>query len=290
MTDEFRALDGLTEKYPPLLKGRKPFWRPKTPAIFEKVRIPSWTWTANDIPPVGTRVVTLDVNGAFLAPLSGTVLAHGVLEHTGRISGTPLLPGYYKIRFHPWQFGDGLPSPLGMAPAGETVWVTHYTFELLSQLTRDGLWPECDVLDSWTCEDKCRPSAWADWIRTERAAALLNKDRARYEAVKKGYSQAVQMMLTQPKQESRVISDVHRPDWHHAIRSAHFANTWRKARKALDAGCGPLVMGEVDEITVTEADFRKLFSGTPPVLKLDSTGLILGAMKSKATAVVGEAE
>ncbi len=286
---EFRALDALTDTHPPLLRKRQPYWRPKTPTIAKECRIPSWTWEREGMGAISERII-LDVNGAFMAPLSGTELAHGQLEQTGAdVSTYKPAPGYYRIEAHGWS-DPRIVNPLGLTPIPPTprhriplVWVAAPTVDLLHAISDAGFWPGVTVHDSWTSPDRCRASAWATHVREERALALLAGDTDRQEAVKLGYSQAIQMMLG-PKEGDPVKGSVIRPDWNHAIRAQHMANMWRKAWGCVLAGIPILGMQKRDEITLAEADFADWleFAMQPksPV-KWDDSGMQLGAFKIK---------
>lgn len=292
MPSEFRALDFLFDSYPPLLRGRSPFWHPDPPAIYRQCRVPAWNWDRPGMDAVTERTV-LDANGAFLAPLSGTELAHSSLVHTGAdVSPYKPLPGYYRITAHP--FSDPrLFSPLGLAPIPPTprhrvplVWVAAPTVDLLHKISEAGQWPGVEIHDSWTGKngDRCRLKDWAALIRDQRADALHASDAERYEAVKQGYSVAVQMMLG-PTEGNASKSKILRPDWYHAIRAQHAANMWRKAWSLVsEEGIPVLGMGNVDEIEIATADlpaFLEYADRPKAKVRFDPTGLQLGAFKVK---------
>lgn len=291
MSDDIRALDALIHTHTPLLRKRQPYWAPKPPTCHGDIRIPAWTWERDGLGDIPDRV-TLDANGAFLAPLSGTEFAHGALERTGEDPGDPFkpAPGYYRIPAYRWA-DPRIVSPLGLQPLpppkrpGQIplVWVAAPTLKLLAELTEQGSWPGVEVVDSWTCPDRVRFATWAAWVRDERAAALLADDRERYDAVKLAYAQAIQMLLgTEDASEAK--SKVRRPDWYHTVRAQHSANQWRKAWACTMAGVPVLAMGNVDELTFAASDFVHLLNlaaQEKPPIRIDQSGLKLGAFKIK---------
>jgi hypothetical protein len=224
---DFRALDAMIRDYPPMLRCRTPYWRPEAPTVARECRIPAWNWERSGMEDVTDRVI-LDANGAFMAPLSGTELAHRELVRTGTEAGTyKPSPGYYRIEAHTWE-DRRLCSPLGTAPIPPTarrrtplVWVAAPTIDLLHKLSLTGHWPEITVHDSWTGrdDDRCRLKDWAAYISQERADALHRGDRIRYQAIKDGYSIAIQMMLG-PAEGKAAKAEIRRPDWYHAIRAS----------------------------------------------------------------------
>lgn len=291
-----RALDALLTDYKPTWCGIGPRWYTNPPACDKEIRIPAWNWehpTLTEMP--DDQVVTLDVNGAYLAPLSGVKLSLSGLEHTGPVSGVPnvYVPGYYLVDVHRWQ-DTRIPSPLGSGKLGRRAWVTAPTLELLFQLDLAGDWPEVVVHDSWTAktERNGRPGvvkleAWAAWLKQLRADALASGDRDRYDDVKNAYGVAINMLLGNGEGADRK-SRVRRPDWNRTIRAAHAANTWRKAWRSVVIWERTLLrMGGVDELAYSLQDFEYLVElqetdakGAP--LKFDLTGHQLGAFKIKA--------
>lgn len=294
----YRALDLLIDQTPPLLKGRRPFWRPSPAPVWKDVREPSWSWSLDLVPHVDQSspgacrwglagghghllaeddtVITLDATAAYVTAASSVDVAHGALEHTGRRDFDPKRPGYWLIDAHPWQ-GSWMWSPLGTAKHPERVWVTTPTVQLLAHLTEVGYWPEVHVRDSWTSGARCRLRGWAERIMADRCAAIGDDDR--YVEVKTGYSQAVTLMAMDKK------SLCFRPDWAQHIRAQHAANMWRRASQAFMYG-PILASGTVDEVTTTQAamermeDLRAQGHRTP--LPLDQTGRKLGTFTVKA--------
>lgn len=285
-----RALDMLTDDYPPLLRGRPPYWRPPVPTTPAKAcLVPSWRWTHPDATDADAGdLVDLDVNGAWLSPVSGTELAHGPLQHTGERPFDHRLPGYWLIdRWDCWT-DDRIVSPLGNQGRrhNTATWVTTPTLALLGELQLTHHWPwDVEVLDSWTSPDRCRLATWGQAMGQMRAEALADRDQdpAYYEAVKLGYTQAIQMMLG-PKDGEPRKSKVIRPDWYHTLRASFAARTWRKAWNMLNAGVTIARMAAVDEVSIWAEDLD-LFEYTVQAPKagfaLDNTGAALGAFKVK---------
>lgn len=290
MTEEltYRALDMLEGHYAPKAgRGRDrrgPYWRPR-PAPISSVHTPAWDWESVSRTDGARGLVTLDVNAAFLAAASSVKVAHGQLEHTGPGMGQ-LLPGYYKIRAHSWPPGS-IVSPLGSAPTKPEIWVAHPTLKLLQDREEEGCWPETMVLDSWTCPVGVGLQSWTTEVRDDRARALdtmtltdpqsadYEQAKIKYEAIKLGYSQAIQLMLKGEKCRA------HRPDWVHAIWAQHAANTWRKAWNCEQAGCGPARMANVDELTFDYDDYMAIMAYEKPPIRVDQTGVTLGSLKIK---------
>lgn len=282
---KYRALHMLTDEFPPTIKGRPPYWRPKAAPCSDDVRLPRWGW---ELPTIGDTVrpddtVTLDVNGAYLAACSSAPFAHGALARG--FSMDLSLPGLYLVDVHVWQ-EQQLCSPLGEQPfTSDRVWVAQPTVKLLDQLSIGGYWPEVVVHDAWTA-DACRLRRWTDAVRADRTAALLARSDGvegaaeKYEAIKDGYSIAVQLMRG-PAEGAKVKSPVRRPDWYQTVHAQHAASTWRKAWASVLAGHGPVAMGSVDEITWTVEDLAELQMRNTPVFRLDHTGVQIGALKVK---------
>lgn len=302
----YRALSMLENEYAPTLNRRSPFWRPKPATPWRDIHTPLWNWIHPAYVGQPLSLTHLDVNGAYLAAASSGGFAHGALEHTGPLSlDGRILPGYYLIEVHAWQYPD-IVSPLGSSELSGRIWVTAPTIELLAQLVRSGFWPDLTILDSWTCPQVCRFRDWVTAINVDRARAISVREAAKavgsaeeikaaeahYEAIKTGYAMAVQLMLG-PAEGGEIKSAVKRPDWYHTIHAQHAASTWRKVWRTLQAGYAPVMMGAVDEVTYLTCDAQAMadpgrFGG--PLLKVDETGVQLGAFKIKATQEVGDSE
>lgn len=292
----YRALDLLHKKHPPVWRGRAPYWRPPVDfmqkAAQDSVLMPAWSWIAPDVEPVGT-LITLDANAAYLSAASSVLVAHSQLVNVQTPPSGGMYPGYYLINNHSWP-DPQIPSPLGTAaPAYERIWVSHPTLSLLTQLEASGHWPQVRVYDAWIAKD-CRAVRFRNWtnaVREDRNRVLdaLEKDRGdqdaadRYEAIKTGYSVALQIMLsgviTMGDEEKK--APIHRPDWYHAVLAQHAATLWRKTWYALMAGFPPAGMGGVDEVVYREKDFFRLAKSPKAPLIIDETGKILGSFKTK---------
>jgi hypothetical protein len=282
-----RALDALIQDYPPKLRGRQPYWHPTPPAMVKGARVPRWElWKRDgydDIP--ADDLLHLDVNGAWMAPVSGTELAHGELEHTGPKSFDKL-PGYWLIDVHHWS-DPTIVSPLGTRQHKSTEWFTTPTITQLLELQELGEWPDFKIYDSWTCPDRCRLSGWAAWVRELRAEAQQDRedDPDYYDAVKLGFTQAITMFLP-PAEGNTVKSKVLRPDWFHTLNAAQAANTWRKARWMSQRGIPIAAMHSVDEVTIWAEDYyalEDLIARDPKAkMKLDQSGVQLGHFKIKS--------
>jgi hypothetical protein len=286
---ELRLLDALTEDYPPVLRGRKPRWQPdkaNSPALWRDVRVPAWNWTREGYEELDpAELLHLDVNAAWMAPASGTELAHGPLEHTGP-KPFDKLPGYWLIDTHRWP-DSTIVSPLGnLAERRSTAWLPMQTVAHLVELQELGEWPDFRIHDSWTSPDRCRLVDWAKFVKEMREEALdqREEDPGYYEAVKLGYTKAIQMFLP-PMPGKKIVSQVRRADWFHALNAAQAANTWRKARWISKHHIPLAAMSSVDEVTIWREDYDRLAelirNHSKPRVRLDNTGYQLGAFKIK---------
>lgn len=288
----YRALSMLTDHYHPTVKGRAPYWRPKAAPCAGDVRLPAWNWTRDDVDP-DAELITLDINAAYLAACSSATFAHGALTKTEGYTSDFSDPGYYLVDVHPWQLADQMPSPLGDQPYDDDrVWVAQPTADLLYRLSEAGYWPELRAHEAWTAQTSCRLRKWTDPIRNDRTAALRARAAARlagdadayadadadYQAIKLGYSTAVQMMKG-PAEGAKTKSPVYRPDWYATVHAQHAASLWRKAWITVPTGHGPAGIGGVDTITWTDYDLRELQMRSAPLVKIDPTGESLGTLK-----------
>lgn len=299
----YRALSRLENECAPTLNRRAPFWRPTPAKPWREIHTPAWSWTHPAYEGQDLVLTDLDVNGAFLAAASSANFAHGALEHTGPLSlDRRILPGYYLIEAHPWQ-DTNIVSPLGSGNITGRIWVTGPTIELLRQLVESGHWPDLTIFDSWTCAKMCRFRDWTGAVGHDRAEAISRLEAAKafgteddqeaaqaaYDAIKTGYSMAVQMMLG-PTENSGPKSAVKRPDWYHTIHGQYAASIWRSVWKVRQAGFIPVMMGSVDTVTYMSCDvetFNHPNRPGGPLLKMDETGVQLGAFKTKAVYPAG---
>jgi len=294
-TAQYRALDMLHRGYAPRLGGRAPFWRPPSPDVAAQVWTPSWSWRRPVTSDDGAWLTVLDANGAYLSAAASVMVGHGALRHTGPIVFDPKRPGYWLIEAHPWPAWDQIMSPLGGTPRrrkAATVWVTTETVQLLAQLVETGIWPDVDIIDSWTADHGVRLRAWAAAVRRDRedardlGCAVRDPDgeccapHARESAIKEGYATAV-VMFGLPER-----SAIHRPDWMHAIRAQSAASVWRYGWRCVQGGFALVGSGHVDELVLTRSAVVRLWqmarAGRPTPLRLDTTGRQLGCFKVKA--------
>lgn len=283
----YRAADMLTGSHAPKIKGREPYWRPVAPPICDQVRLPRWAWERHDL--AGHHpddLISMDVNAAFLAACSSAQFAHGALS-ADHWDGTLNKPGLYLVDVHPWQEAE-IVSPLGDQPlTDDRAWVARPTAVLLDWLSLNGYWPQVTVHQAYTSKEACRLSRWTTKIRDDRAAVLARRlagdpaAEADYQAIKDGYSIAVEMMKG-PAEGQPAKGSMRRPDWYLTVHAQHASSTWRKAWNTILAGHGPVAMGHVDEITWTMDDLRELQMRSEPVVRIDPTGVQIGALQVKS--------
>lgn len=289
----FPALRLLEQSTPPARYGRAPLWRLPAEQEAPGIYIPVWNWTSAHDFAESVTVRTLDTNGAYLAAISSATIAHSHLTRRGPLTGLEepgeVMPGYYRIRTPHWAFDGTIVSPLGNSArvtAEPQLWIAAPTLVLLLELVRDGYLGGIVITDSLIAQMSTTFREWAQRLRQVRTHVLDDLDGAvteegaalaseRYEALKTGYSSALSMMLTGTKCATR------RPDWTHTVHAQHAASQWRRAwRYSFGA---PLVsMGNTDEIVILDDDFQDALHATKPAFRYDSTGRILGALKTKS--------
>ena len=123
---------------------------------------------------------------------------------------------------------------------------------------------------------------FADILGDARAQAIETGDAVTLEYVKAMYSKFVSTAG-----DSGANHDLKRPDWVHIIRSQAFANLWRKALRAHEAGLTIHKATGTDELHVV-GDWRNaaiLRNGKPARLFTEGRGL--SEMKCKPTYTVG---
>ncbi|GHJ39485.1 acyltransferase [Streptomyces sp. TS71-3] len=223
---------------------------------------------------VHLEVTALDANAAYLAALK-THLPIGKLVHsTGDAAAhDPKRSGIHRITPPAWTAED-LPSPLGARKEPGDLWVTEPTLRLLLHCARLDT-PLCDapiIHESWTSGssegllEKMRRA-----LVEVRKEAIANDDEVTTEYVKFMYSKFVSTIG-----ESSANRAIRRPDWMHIIRSQAFANLWRKAHKAHEAGLTVVEMSGTDELHVA-GDWRQVFEA----------GRDLAQVKPKNTYILG---
>jgi hypothetical protein len=288
----FRALDRLRHDNPPTrgnkTRPQQPLWFSRLPAtVPAATTVPTWGWHAPGLTGFH-EVVTLDVNGGWFGPLSGTDLAFDDLTHTGP-KDYDRLPGFWCLDTstvdwpHP-----GIVNPLGMGPARPHMWLAGPTMDLLAELHRGGPWPALTILDSWTSDKKVRPVDWAAMLRQHRAAALTQwrttkapADRVAYAGIKESLGIAITMM-----ENSSKSAPLRRPDWGYTMRAAAFATIWRKAWYCHRLGLAPVAMQSKDELAFLTEDLDELLAHPKCPIALDDTGIQLGTFKVKTTGKV----
>jgi hypothetical protein len=217
-------------------------------------------------------VTALDMNAAYLAALK-THLPIGKLVHTSGDDAAhdPKRAGIHRVTPAPWTAED-LPSPLGARKEPGDLWVTEPTLRLLLHCARLGLTAAPSIHESWTSGasegllEKMRRA-----LVEVRKEAIANDDEVTLEYMKSMYSKFVSTIG-----ESSANREIRRPDWMHIIRSQAFANLWRKAHKAHEAGLTVVEMSGTDELHLA-GDWQQVFA----------EGRDLAQVKPKHTYVLG---
>jgi hypothetical protein len=300
---KYRFLDALMSSHlPSRPRGTRfpePLWAADMPDL--TAHFPAYTWEREGFEHVTDRVL-IDHNGSFMAPLSGTWFAHGGLVRTGAHADTRSpAPGYHLIDVHRWS-DPRMPSPLGgitgdvvkgartveRARGGVSVvrraWVAAPTVELLHTLAEAGHWPDVTVYDSWTPQDgfKTRFEAWAKLLKKAREDAIATGDPAAKAAAKDGpggYVRVFQMFIRNADDPKSIVN---RPDWNHTIRAQHAANLWRKLWQLVnETGIPVLRIRRTDEVFLSREGYEQLLDTPDAPVKLDLTGIKLGAFKLK---------
>lgn len=293
----YPALGIMEKKAQPLRYGHEPYWRAPICPASKHVLIPAWNWRSIHQPAPGQKMLTLDVNGAYMAATGSVIIAHGPLKHTGEWDYLPepqqVATGYYKITVPYWAFSGTIVSPLGDSARVKesSVWVAHPTLILLLEILEEGGLGDFGITDSWTCATQTNWRAWQARLKAVRIQVLAEREAhhngaaptgcdcypcAKYAAFKEGYSAAFSMMLTGEK------CTTSRPDWAHAVFAEHAASSWRKAWRFTGTGRPLLSMGATDEITIIAEDLDQALNRPKPPFRYDPTGRNLGAFKPKA--------
>lgn len=294
----FPALRIMERNTPPTKFGRRPYWRPEILPVSEHVYTPTWNWQSPHDFEEGSEVTVLDVAAAYLAAIGSVKVAHSHLIQRGPLAHLPaardVVPGYYKISVPYWAFDGTIVHPLGNSSRVQTesaLWIAAPTLQLLCELEEAGHIGGFAVLDSYTSDVVTDFRAWAERLRSLRTEYLERIEnaqledtraeyKARYDALKQGYSVAVSMMLKGEHCLTR------RPDWAHHIYAQHAASTWRKAWRY--SFMHSLVsMGAVDEISVLSEDLPDVLHAAKPPFRLDPLGRMVGAFRAKSRTVIG---
>lgn len=270
---------------------RYPYWRAPLPPIVDAAYVVGgWAWDR----PYDGETVPLDRSGAWGAAAASVDVVHGTFTHTGATDYDGA-PGYYQTLVHPWH-EKGMPSPLGNAAHGSTVWLPHPTVALLADLDREGRWPGLAITDSWTGEP-CRLRDWATgYVGELRAHAIgaYGRDSEQYAAIKRAFGQATSLLRGSLREDEHGndrrtwACKAARPDWRHAIEAQAAVVLWRRAdaaRKALPPELAPVGLRNTDELVLPAAalDRPELRDGDRPILEIDPAGISYGSFKVKAS-------
>lgn len=252
--------------------------------------LPSWKWT-NPYTHPDASLLTIDVNGAWLAAATCVTVAWGPLVHAGAQTGYRRLPGYYYTEIPEGSWADlRIPHPLGTSRHdGTMVWLPEPVMSLLQDLAHRGDWPEIRIYDAWLPDGDIavRMTRWANEIQRRRLLLIEGGDATRHELadLKVAYAQAVQIMDGSPGKDGKPRCYLRRPDWQHAIKAMHAVNTWRKLYACAQNGHAPAAVREVDAVDFTLEDLIAIQQMTTGdrrgPLRIDQTGRALGAFKIK---------
>ncbi|WP_051856975.1 DnaB-like helicase C-terminal domain-containing protein [Streptomyces sp. NRRL S-1868] len=216
---------------------------------------PRWTAPPQILDPLADRataVTALDINGAYLSALKAHLPIGQLEHHLGPDEGgpphDPKRSGVHLVTPPAWTHPD-LPNPIGDREEPGPLWITESTLRLLQRLSapKTGLCERPLIHESWTS------GSTEQLLETLRRALVQVRTRAltsgsaegevAYEYVKAMYSKFVSTMG-----ESNYNRDLYRQDWMHIIRSQAFANLWRKAWAAHEAGLTVVRMMGTDEL------------------------------------------
>ncbi|MGK4910010.1 hypothetical protein, partial [Streptomyces albus] len=223
---------------------------------------PRWTAPPQILDSVADRataVTVLDINGAYLSALKAHLPIGQLEHHLGPDNGGPphdaKRSGVHLVTPPAWEHPH-LPNPIGDREEPGPIWITESTLRLLLRLSdpKTGMCERPLIHESWTS------GSTEQLLETLRRALVQVRTRAlatgsaegevAYEYVKAMYSKLVSTMG-----ESNYNRDLYRQDWMHIIRSQAFANLWRKAWAARQAGLTLVQMSGTDELHVA-GDWR----------------------------------
>ncbi|WP_225842647.1 DnaB-like helicase C-terminal domain-containing protein [Streptomyces albus] len=214
---------------------------------------PRWTAPPQILDRIGDETVTaLDINGAYLSALKAHLPIGQLEHHLGPDAGGPAhdtkRSGVHLVTPPAWEHPD-LPNPIGDREEPGPLWITESTLRLLLRLSgpNAGLCERPLIHESWTSgstEQLLETLRRAlVQVRSSALAARTAEGEVAYEYVKAMYSKLVSTMG-----ESNYNRDLCRQDWMHIIRSQAFANLWRKAWAARQAGLTVVRMMGTDEL------------------------------------------
>ncbi|WP_369199391.1 DnaB-like helicase C-terminal domain-containing protein [Streptomyces sp. PU-14G] len=216
---------------------------------------PRWTAPPQVLDALADQTATvtaLDINGAYLSALKAHLPIGQLEHHLGPDNGGPphdtKRSGVHLVTPPVWDHPH-LPNPLGDREEPGQIWITESTLRLLLRLAspKVGLCERPLIHESWTSgstEQLLETLRRAlVQVRTRALAADSAESEAGYEYVKAMYSKLVSTMG-----ESNYNRDLYRQDWMHLIRSQAFANLWRKAWAADQAGLAVVRVMGTDEL------------------------------------------
>lgn len=220
---------------------------------------PKWAVAPEALSAGEYEVTALDMNAAYLSAFKAH-LPIGALEHhlgpdEGGSAHDTRRSGVHLITPPVWRHPD-LPNPLGAREEPGRLWVAEPTLRLLQSLAgpKHTLCEAPLIHESWTSGSS---EGLLEKLRTAltqaRVSALESGDVVTEEYVKAMYSKFVSTMG-----ESSYNRELNRPDWMHIIRAQAFANLWRKALKARQAGLHVIRALGTDELHVA-GEWREIF-------------------------------
>ncbi|MEU5838586.1 DnaB-like helicase C-terminal domain-containing protein [Streptomyces diacarni] len=216
---------------------------------------PRWTAPPEVLDALADQAATvtaLDINGAYLSALKAHLPIGQLEHHLGPDNGGPphdtKRSGIHLITPPAWDH-PGLPNPIGDREEPGPLWITESTLRLLLRLSdpKTGMCERPLIHESWTSgstEQLLETLRRAlVQVRTRALTSGSTEGEAAYEYVKAMYSKLVSTMG-----ESNYNRDLYRQDWMHLIRSQAFANLWRKAWAADQAGLTVVRVMGTDEL------------------------------------------
>lgn len=224
---------------------------------------PRWAAPPQVLDPLADQAATvtaLDINGAYLSALKAHLPIGQLEHHLGPDDGGPphdtRRSGVHLVTPPAWDH-PALPHPIGDREEPGPLWITESTLRLLLRLAspKVGLCERPLIHESWTSgstEQLLETVRRAlVQVRTRALTADSGEGEAAYEYVKAMYSKLVSTMG-----ESNYNRALYRQDWMHIIRSQAFANLWRKAWAAHQAGLTVVRMMGTDELHLA-GDWRQ---------------------------------
>lgn len=216
---------------------------------------PRWTAPPQILDPLADQAATvtaLDVNGAYLSALKAHLPIGQLEHHLGPDEGGPAhdtrRSGVHLVTPPAWTHPD-LPNPIGDREEPGRLWITESTLRLLLRLSgpKTGLCERPLIHESWTS------GSTEQLLETLRRALVQVRSRALVTDSAEGeaaveYVKAMYSKLVSTMGESNYNRDLYRQDWMHIIRGQAFANLWRKAWAAHEAGLTVVRIMGTDEL------------------------------------------